>query len=255
LSCSSAGNCGAIGTYNYAYYGHGDDTEEGLLLSEVGGKWEAGVTASPASDAGGQAFMNSISCPAPGDCVAVGETSPSGTIWVEHAGTWQTGIEPQLPLRAVAELWGVSCASPDNCTVVGDFPRGGFGLLLTDTAGHWAPAREVRGRLDDTALVAVSCPSPLNCGAVGDHGYASGQGGGLLLNSSAQRPCEVPDVRGRTVPRARRSIASHSCSVGTIQRVRSRTVRNGHVIAELPKPGERFNPGTKVTLEVSKGRK
>src|SRR5439155_244053 len=69
VSCGSAGNCSAVGNYHESS-GH----RQALLLTETAGTWATGVAASApanaASDPG--AHLDSVSCPSPGDCTAVG---------------------------------------------------------------------------------------------------------------------------------------------------------------------------------------
>ncbi|HEY1514434.1 MAG TPA: PASTA domain-containing protein, partial [Gaiellaceae bacterium] len=68
------------------------------------------------------------------------------------------------------------------------------------------------------------------------------------------KPCVVPKVKGKTLKKAKRAIRAHACTVGTVKRATSRTVKKGHVISQKPKPGRRLRHGAKVNLVVSKGR-
>ncbi len=79
-------------------------------------------------------------------------------------------------------------------------------------------------------------------------------GQGLLMGSSATPPCLVPKVKGETLSAAKRSIKAHACSVGKVKRARSRTVKKGHVISQMPKSGTRLDPGARINLVVSRGR-
>ena len=77
VSCASAGNCSALGTY---LDGSGD--AQGLLLTETAGKWGAGIEAAlPANAAGGKfgVSMRSASCASAGDCSAIGAYQADGT--------------------------------------------------------------------------------------------------------------------------------------------------------------------------------
>jgi PASTA domain-containing protein/hemolysin type calcium-binding protein len=64
--------------------------------------------------------------------------------------------------------------------------------------------------------------------------------------------CVVPQLRGRSLVRARRLIAKAGCKVGKITRVRSRA-RRGMVLKQRPVAGARRPRGTKVALRVSRG--
>jgi hypothetical protein len=88
----------------------------------------------------------------------------------------------------------VSCASPGNCTAVGDYgnvqhPQG---LLLTETSGVWAPGVEAvppdnaDSNNPRVILTSVSCASAGNCTAVGIY-RATGSTAmqGLLLTQTS----------------------------------------------------------------------
>ena len=69
VSCPSAGNCSAVGTY-------ADNTgsTQGLLLTETAGSWATGAEAGLPADAGSNPYvgLNSVSCASAGNCTAVG---------------------------------------------------------------------------------------------------------------------------------------------------------------------------------------
>lgn len=66
--------------------------------------------------------------------------------------------------------------------------------------------------------------------------------------------CTVPALKGKSLAAARAALKQHSCSVGTVTRTRSRTVRSGRVISTSPKRGRGGRAGLKVKLVVSRGR-
>jgi hypothetical protein len=66
--------------------------------------------------------------------------------------------------------------------------------------------------------------------------------------------CAVQDVRGMTLPVAKRTITRANCSVGTIRRSHSKTVKRGRVISEKPAAGTVLRRGGRVNLVVSRGR-
>ena len=221
VSCSSPGNCTAVGTYSGARQRIG-----GLLLTQTDGKWATGITAPlPANHAkrqrtsGTHIYLNSVSCSAPGNCTAVGNyvargghaqglllTQTDGRWTVAQArlpaGAWRASIGPGVTLKSV------SCTSAGNCTAVGSYFKGRGGrdaasLLLTQTNGKWA--KGVAARLPagaahlsafegsgpdwfQTGLSSVSCASAGNCTAVGQHPHnRSGDYWGLRLTQSNGR--------------------------------------------------------------------
>jgi hypothetical protein len=207
LSCASAGNCTAVGLYNPV-----GRPFQGLLLTETGGTWSAGVEAvPPVPDS--DAWLNSVSCVSAGNCIAVGAYSDSsyishGLLLTETGGSWAPGVEAAQPADGAnygAEVDSVSCASAGNCTAVGlydisylggpfDTEIRGKGLLLTETAGSWATGVEAAlpanadspDPVSATYPPAVSCPSTGNCSVAGSY-YDTSSGGlqGLLLNETA----------------------------------------------------------------------
>jgi Divergent InlB B-repeat domain len=204
ISCSSAGNCTAVGTYLDS-----TSTEQAMMLTETAGTWSAGVEPTLPSDAsafgGYAADLESVSCASPGNCTAVGAYvgAPAGSVYAliltQADGTWQQGVGVALPVNAASDeyssLNSVSCSSEGNCTAVGSYDIPGspsltVGLLVTESAGSWQTG--VEAPLPDDAssssslaawLASVSCSSPGNCAAVGY--YDSPNGGALLLQEAA----------------------------------------------------------------------
>jgi hypothetical protein len=66
--------------------------------------------------------------------------------------------------------------------------------------------------------------------------------------------CRVPNVRGKTLPAAKRAITRVHCRVGKTRRASSKGIKKGRVISEKPKVGTVLFSG-RVNLVVSRGRK
>jgi beta-lactam-binding protein with PASTA domain len=66
--------------------------------------------------------------------------------------------------------------------------------------------------------------------------------------------CVVPNVRGKTLLIARRSVARGHCAVGRVSRKLSKQVEQGRVISQSRRPGLRLPAGSRVNLVISKGR-
>jgi hypothetical protein len=198
VSCPSAGNCSAVGSFY-------DSSEkyEGLLMTETAGTWASGVAAVLPANANPNpgVLLNSVSCASAGNCSAVGEYTDSsgivqGLLLTETAGSWATGVEAVLPANATpnegAGLDSVSCASAGNCSAAGlyiDSSNRIHGLLLTETAGTWSVGEEPTlpanaSDQPEVTLSSVSCASAGNCGAVG-HYDSSGGCQALLLTETA----------------------------------------------------------------------
>ncbi len=67
--------------------------------------------------------------------------------------------------------------------------------------------------------------------------------------------CVVPNVKGMKLPVAKLAIGREDCSVGKVSRAFSPTVGKGSVISQKPKPGANREPGSRVKLTVSRGKK
>src|SRR5439155_24465831 len=101
VSCASAGNCSAVGSYNdNSVPSH----TQGVLLTESAGTWAAGAEAAlpagAATDPG--VSLGSVSCPSAGNCSAVGNYADGaghlqGVLLSESAGAWAAGVEAALP--------------------------------------------------------------------------------------------------------------------------------------------------------------
>ena len=144
VSCASAGNCAAVGTYTVA----GDVTIfEAFVVDEVGGSWgKAQEVPGSATLLGGPVRVSDVSCASAGNCaVGVG-----AFVVDEVGGSW--GAPQEVPgfaaLNVGAPVWddgaagvsSVSCASAGNCSA------GGItGMLRATSRRSWWTRSAVRG--------------------------------------------------------------------------------------------------------------
>jgi hypothetical protein len=220
VDCASARNCVAVGGYDAA-----NKTVRPMLATESNGAWGAGVepqlpanadTTPDPNQPGIGGVLSHVSCPAAGDCTAVGlytnkDAGHSFYPWVltESGGTWSPGQEALLPADAAVQgdlergaapffgFDGLSCASAGNCTAVGGYEDkngGEEGLILTEKDGVWSqgvkaplPPKGVPNSEPNefnSPLASVSCSAPDDCAAVG--WYVTAKSGptkhGLLLS-------------------------------------------------------------------------
>jgi hypothetical protein len=243
VSCGSAGNCTAVGSYRDSSW-----EQKGLLLSERSGVWASGAEAAlPVNaDSDPSVSLESVSCASAGHCTAVGTYVDSsgnrqGLLLSENSGVWSTGVEATLPTDAATGLFGVnaefcnsdspcvtissvSCASTSNCSAVGSYNDSSGhreALVLSQKSGTWVrgvqvtlPANSPSG--DHYAdLASVSCASVGYCSAVGLYVDRSHSNEGLLLKERSGKW-----VRGveATLPRnadSNPSVSLASVSCGT----------------------------------------
>ena len=202
ISCASAGSCGLIGNYDAPVGEKGPETP--FVVSQVNGMWASAepVPGLAALDAGNGAATGALSCPAPGECTAVGYYYASHTVHhnvsdqqafvvSEANGIWGTaeeipGIITALHAHGTATLDALSCSSAGNCNAGGAFsakaPHAPQAYTVTQTGDTWHTAQQVPGikALNpnvqrQTYVAYLSCPPAGPCGAAGYYpgpGYA-----------------------------------------------------------------------------------
>ncbi len=192
VSCGSAGNCAAGGSYR-----DGDRHRHGFVAVERNGVWGMAIEVPGlgALNAGGDAGVGSVSCASAGNCAAGGDYTDGhghgqGFVADERNGVWGTAIG--VPGLAALNKGGghadvpvgvgsVSCASAGNCAAGGDYLDGdghGQGFVADERNGVWGMAIEVPGlaALNKGAaeVTSVSCASAGNCAAGGGDGHGQG---------------------------------------------------------------------------------
>jgi hypothetical protein len=131
VSCASAGNCSAGGSY-----GDGSGNNQTFVVNEKGGVWQtaAEVPGTAALNTGGNAWVSSVSCASAGNCSAGGSYASSSRDAVdrfkafvvnENGGVWHTAVEvpgtAALNTGGGAEVNSVSCATVGNCSAGGSY--------------------------------------------------------------------------------------------------------------------------------------
>jgi hypothetical protein len=212
LSCASTGNCSAIGGYDD---GLGDS--QGLLVTESHGRWGQAVEAQAPAGAAVEPFKLSdggglvdISCPAAGDCAAVGRYTDSrridhGVLFSETRGRWSRGVQLRLPANAVTPtkpkstavdvlgIGGTSCSSVGNCVAVGGYETNAEvwdAMIIVERHGHWSRAipaplpagAPVAGQ--NAVLLSITCNHAGQCSAAGAYVDAYGHQQSLLVSGS-----------------------------------------------------------------------
>jgi hypothetical protein len=194
VSCTAPGDCSVAGNYSASNGG------QAYVATETNGTWgrakEIPGLARLSGD--GTTSVNSVSCPAPGDCGAFG-TEWNGTTNVDEAfvvnekgGTWGNAqkVAGLSALGTSPISWagpedcysgncpGLSCPSMGNCTAAGSYvAHGGTNVfVVSETNGTWGKVAELPGIAalnlgKDAEAYEVSCGSAGNCSVGGE--YAS----------------------------------------------------------------------------------
>lgn len=188
VSCPFRGTCG-IGGYYVGTGGH----RQAFVANEVSGTWRTAqeVPGTSTLNAGGDASVTSVSCPATLACAAAGTYQPKKGpeqlfVVSESAGQWKTAIQlpgsAKLVTASGSTIGEVSCASATVCEVGGTLQTATAttrGFLASETSGQWSALSVVPGGLA-SKINALSCPAPGYCAA-----------GGQLANSN---PDDLPDA-------------------------------------------------------------
>jgi hypothetical protein len=205
VSCVSAGNCTAAGSYqpvpNRAV---GPSYGEPFVVSQVHGTWH---TARPlpgfaSLNTGRLGWIAALSCTAPGECSAAGyytvktRTARKKAAFVvsEVHGRWlrarQAPGTAALSTGGEAQLASLSCASPGNCAAGGYGKLGGF--VISEVHGRWLPAQLVTGLPRFAAVSSVSCAAPGDCAAGGTYADPAGHGQAFVVDEvhGRWRPAE-----------------------------------------------------------------
>jgi hypothetical protein len=136
---------------------------------------------------GGTALIQRLSCPAAGDCTAIGDLSTLdsdgdpiyvGFLVSQSGGTWGNAeLIPGLPSDTFESVNALSCAAPGDC-VVGGYYQAGSALgddqafIVVENGGKWGNAEIVPGVTtlegsDGSSLGGLSCTAPGDCAASG----------------------------------------------------------------------------------------
>jgi hypothetical protein len=135
VSCASAGNCSAGGTYTDS-----SGNAQPFVDSQINGRWRKAeqVPGLAALNKGSNAGMYSVSCASAGNCSAGGYYTDSSTCTIQRCfvqafvisqvnGRWRTPEEvpglAALNKGNLAEITSVSCASADHCSAAGTYAQ------------------------------------------------------------------------------------------------------------------------------------
>jgi hypothetical protein len=254
ISCPTPGNCGVIGTYpirlKFGNIG-------GFVINQVHGKWghAIAIPGLPALNQGHDAGLDAISCPAPGNCGAVGtyaEADGTYEMFVvnEVHGAWTRAIEiPGTARFSTLTLATISCSSASSCEGAGNLEGGAsdqdndnHAFVVSQVNGTWNKAIEVPGlaqldKADNSAVVSLSCSSAGNCGAAGFYASAIPVSYPLeqaflvnQVNGVWEKPIEVPgtgpfNTGGNAAATAISCPATNRCSAGGFYKVKKSGLR------------------------------
>jgi hypothetical protein len=174
LSCPAAGGCAAFGEFS-ALGSNGAPVSVSFLASQSGGSW-GDAKLVPGLPGGTFVSVNTLSCAAPGNCVAGGyyqtgsaQGDDEAFIVVESRGKW--GNAEIVPGVTTLEGSGVSSLADVSCTAPGECAAGGYAgddaFVITEKNGKWGRATRVASSSAGASIATVACASTGNCAAGG----------------------------------------------------------------------------------------
>jgi hypothetical protein len=209
IVCHSAGNCVAVGDYQYGKSG----SLQAFIAIESRGRWARAFNprlpanaASPSSDQ-----LQAVTCTSNGSCDAVGTYQDSAgnaqtmVVAKPPSGPWGQATEIASPLNAAANpdalMTGIACTAPGSCVAVGNYSVSvsRFAAMgAVEVGGTWHRAMQIalpRGAIPGTftAITSVSCPTATQCLGVGQYPVSATQSRAMAVTESKGR-------FGRAVP-------------------------------------------------------
>ena len=230
ISCAAVGECAAGGRYT-----DGSGDTQAFVVGETNGHWGTAieVPGTAALNSGGNAWVNSVSCGAAGDCATAGyyiDGSGNSQAFVasETSGSWGTAIE--VPGTATLNSTGDARANSVSCGAAGDCAAGGYYrdgsghyqvFVVDETNGSWSDAVEVPGTATlnsggDATLNAVSCAAAENCTAGGFYIDGSAHVQAFVVNETSGSWSDAIAVPGAETLNSGHSAAVRSVSCAAV---------------------------------------
>jgi hypothetical protein len=180
VACAPDGTCSAVG---WSFKPNHKALRYTLAERWDGTRWS--LKSTPRINGAYASSLTGVACPAPNDCIAVGEIYWLDFPWTSAlAERWDGRRWSRVPVRRGEGVVGtdfssVSCAGPSDCTAVGGFSRldAGFQAPEQPLAEHWngrswtVEATPNPQAPDGSWLDGVSCAGPTSCEAVGNYSY------------------------------------------------------------------------------------
>jgi hypothetical protein len=227
ISCASAGNCAAGGTYQtYNPPGTGDNSYQAFVVSERNGRWAKAETVPgivalyPPPDENNR--LIAVSCSSAGNCTAGGlwwggcgggNACARGFLLSLVNGRWHRLVQS----GSGGPVSSVSCWHAGDCTAAGSSQSVAsgspiYGFAQTQIKGRWGRARTFSPQLN-LGIGSLSCSSRGNCAAGGDEGScecdAGYTNGAFVLSQRDGRWGKVDNLAG---PASLGTVTSLSCA-------------------------------------------
>src|SRR5215467_6313410 len=203
IACVSAGNCVAVGDYEYGKSG----SLQAFIATESHGRWaRAYAPRLPANSAApGSAQLGAVACTHSGFCEAVGSYLDSSgneqgmALTKPAGGAWRQATEIAPPLSAAANpdafMTGIACTDPGSCVAVGSYSVSATryaAMGAIESGGTWRQATGIAAPHDAisstfTAIASISCLPTGTCLGVGEY----------AVSATQSRAMSVTETQGR----------------------------------------------------------
>jgi hypothetical protein len=207
VSCPTNGQCVAVGSYLLPSQIDQEALVEPISNGVPGASQDVAL---PANAGAGQqdALLDSVSCPAAGACVAIGDYTDSSqnthelTVGIS-SGVAQSGIEPptfadESTSYPYTALSSVDCASSGSCVVLGTYANTS-GIQVPTVFGMQSPLSIGTSSLPATTMGSSYDSALAASGAWGSYSWSVSSGSlpaGLSLNSQTGVIAGTPTTAG-----------------------------------------------------------
>jgi hypothetical protein len=203
VACVSAGNCVAVGDYEYGRSG----SLQAFIATESHGRWaRAYAPRLPASSsAPGSAQLGAVACTHSGFCEAVGSYLDSSgneqamALAKPAGGGWHQATEVASPFSAAANpdafMTGIACTGAGSCVAVGSYSVSAAryaAMGAIESRGTWrratgiaAPRNAIASTF--TAISSISCLATGACLGVGEYAVSATQSRAMSVTESKGR--------------------------------------------------------------------
>ena len=238
------------------------------------GAYEAAGTSLPATplDESLQTFSSNLKIKA-GDLIGIDPTQATDKIGVaETSGaSFATIFPPPFdgsvvpPSQTVdgkeVELAAEVVPVPEVASITPNFGSVTGGTVLTISGRYFSNASSVKFgttpaasfSVDSDTEITATAPAALRPGTVDvTITTIAGDNANTRYDDYVYRACVVPNVKNKTLPKAKSLLRRRGCKLGHVKKVEVPAKKEGKIIKQTPKVGKILAPGARVRVNLGK---